>query len=686
MISADELLEKINSKISSEIGEEGILLVKKAYEFSKKAHEGQKRESKEDYITHPLNVVLVLSDLHLDAEAYAAALLHDVLEDTSVSIENLKAQFGETVAFLVNGVTKLKEIKRVSSEEAHLENLRKMLLAMAQDVRVVLIKLADRLHNMRTLDYLPEEKRKEIARETMDIYVPLAHRLGIYSFKWELEDLSFRHLETEKYYELAKKVARKREEREEYVQSLIEELRQLMVKNGIKATIEGRPKNLYGIYRKMIRDGKEFEEIYDLIALRIIVSDIPTCYQVLGIVNNAYKIVPGRIKDYIALPKPNYYRSLHTTVITHSGEPFEIQIRTWEMHKHDELGIAAHWKYHEGKNLNKDYEQKINWLRQILDWQKEVRSSKELVERVKVDLFSEEVLVFTPKGDVVELPQGATPVDFAFKIHTNVGYNCVGAKVNGVMVPLNTLLKTGDRVEIITSKTSSGPKLDWLKFVKSASTRSKIKSYFKKLYEEKKKEELLAIKKTEEKSPAKVQRAPAKKEKTEIEYFPVANGISGEVKISIARCCNPKPHDPIVGYVSRGRGIKIHRENCPNLISIIEHGGKTIEASWIKSKDRKLFAFFRITVWDMPGLVFAISRIFAEKNLSFSNFHSSTRFDRKSKGHYQAYIRFSCEITPQIELPKIAQEIEKIEGVIKVRVSKRWVYAGSGAEGFEGEG
>ncbi len=687
MISIDELFEKVIGKISSDIPEEGILLVKKAYDFSKKAHEGQKRESKEDYIAHPLNVVLILSDLHLDAESYTAALLHDVVEDTSITIEDVKANFGESVAFLVNGVTKLREIRRVSSEEAHLENLRKMLLAMAQDVRVVLIKLADRLHNMRTLNYLPEDRQREIARETMDIYVPLSHRLGIYSFKWELEDLSFRYLEEEKYYELAQKVARKREEREDYVKNLMEELRQLMVKNEIKATIEGRPKNLYGIYRKMIRDGKEFEEIYDIIALRIIVNDIPTCYQVLGIVNNAYKIVPGRIKDYIAMPKPNYYRSLHTTVITHSGEPFEIQIRTWEMHKHDELGIAAHWKYKEGKNLDKDYEQKINWLRQILDWQKEVRSSKELVERVKADLFSEEVLVFTPKGDVIELPQGATPVDFAFKIHTNVGYNCVGAKVNGIMVPLSTQLKTGDRVEIITSKTVTGPKLDWLKFVKSASTRSKIKSYFRKLYEEKKKEELLAIKKAEEKAPAKPVQISKKKEKQEeVEYYPMANGVSGSVKTSLAKCCNPKPFDEIVGYVSRGRGIKIHRADCPNLISIVENGGQMIKAHWVKSKGKKLYAFFRVTVWDMPGIVYSISRIFAERSISFSNFHSSTRFDRKYKGHFQAYIRFSCEVTPQTNLSEIVSDMEKIEGVVKVRVSKRWDYAGSDSEGFTSEG
>jgi len=354
----------------------------------------------------------------------------------------------------------------------------------------------------------------------MNIYVPLAHRLGIYTMKWDLEDLSFRFLEPEKYYELAKKVAMKRNEREEYVNNLIEELRALMVQNKIKAEVSGRPKNLYGIYRKMVRDGKQFEEIYDIIALRIIVNDIPTCYQVLGIVNNYYKFVPGRIKDYIALPKPNMYQSLHTTVITKSGEPFEIQIRTKEMHLHDEMGIAAHWKYKEGKVLDKDYEAKIAWLRQIVDWQKEIRSSKEFVERVRVDLFSEVVLVFTPKGDVIELPQGATPVDFAFKIHTDIGNYCVGAKINGIMVPLNTELKTGDRVEIITSKASTGPKRDWLRFVKTSSARSRIKAYFRKLYEEKKAKEIVVEKVVVQ--PVKVIPQPQKKE--EGEFFAAVNG------------------------------------------------------------------------------------------------------------------------------------------------------------------
>ncbi|MGC8721808.1 MAG: RelA/SpoT family protein [Caldisericaceae bacterium] len=664
------------------MSEEEVLLIKKAYEFAKNAHNGQKRDSQEDYIIHPLNVALILSNLKLDPETYAAALLHDVVEDTSITFDDVKNNFGESVSFLVAGVTKLKDIKSVSTEEAQLENLRKMLLAMAQDVRVVLIKLADRLHNMRTLSFKPPDKQQETARETMDIYVPLAHRLGLYTIKWELEDLSFRYLEPDKYYDLSAKVQKKRSDREAYVNQLISELKDLMKSHNISADISGRPKNLYGIYKKMIRDGKQFEEIYDIIALRVIVNDIPTCYQVLGIVNNYYKFVPGRIKDYIALPKPNMYQSLHTTVITKSGEPFEIQIRTWEMHNHDEVGIAAHWKYKEGKNLDKDYEAKIAWLRQMLDWQKEVRTSKEFVERVKVDLFSEVVLVFTPKGEVIELPQGATPVDFAFKVHTNVGYNCVGARVNGIMVPLNTELKTGDRVEIITSKTPSGPKLDWLKFVKSASARSRIKAYFRKLYEEQKKQEITT---SEKQAPVAQVAAPQSKKKTQDEFIPVIDGATHGVKTSVAKCCNPVYPDNIVGYVSRGRGIKIHRVDCPNLQDIIERGGKVVPAHWLSSSNKQLYAFFRITVWDTPGLIYNIAGIFANLDLSFENFHSSTRTEKKYKGHFQAYMRFSCRITNKTPLSEIVKKIEAIPEVLKVRVTKRWIYEGSSSESEESD-
>jgi GTP pyrophosphokinase len=457
-LNEQTLFEKLLKEISSYLGEEGISLVKKAYEFAKKAHGEQARESGDKYIIHPLHVALILAEMRLDAESYAAALLHDVVEDTSVTLDKIKKEFGENIAFLVDGVTKLEYMDHFSSEETKLENLRKMLLSMASDVRVVIIKLADRLHNMRTLFFLPPDRQKQIALDTMDIYVPLAHRLGIYKIKWELEDLSFRYLKQDEYYELAKKVSSKRGEREKFVSDIVKEIKDLLDEQNIKAEISGRPKNLYSIYRKMVREEKEFDEIYDLVAVRIIVLSVPECYQVLGILHNAYKPIPGRVKDYIAMPKPNDYRSLHTTVITKSGEPLEIQIRTKEMHKHDEIGIAAHWKYKEGIQLDKNYESKLMWLRQIVDWQKEVRSTKEFVEMVKGDLFSEEVLVFTPKGDVIDLPLGATPIDFAYRVHTDVGNYCVGAKINGAIVPLHTELKTGDRVEILTSRSSTGPK------------------------------------------------------------------------------------------------------------------------------------------------------------------------------------------------------------------------------------
>lgn len=676
------LFNELTQKISSVLSPEEISLIKEAYLFAKEAHKDQKRESGEPYIVHPLNVALILTDFNVDKETYIAAFLHDVLEDTEVSPEEIKEKFGETVLFLVQGVTKLKHIKNVSTEEAKLENLRRMLLAMASDVRVVLIKLADRLHNMRTLGFFPPDKQERIAKETMDIYVPLAHRLGIYTIKWELEDLSFRYIDPDSYYELARKVSKKRREREAFIKKVIKELEELMRKNRIKAEVSGRPKNLYSIYRKMIRDNKTFEEIYDLTALRIIVLDIPTCYQVLGIVNNYYTPVPGRIKDYIAMPKPNGYQSLHTTVITKDGEPMEIQIRTRAMHKHDEIGIAAHWKYKEGIELDEKYEKKLVWLRQLLEWQKEMRSTKEFVERVKEDLFSEEVLVFTPKGEVIALPEGATPVDFAYRIHTEVGNRCIGARVNGRIVPLETKLKTGDRVEIITSKADKGPSPDWLKFVKTASARSKIKAWLRK-----KERELLeegSGTKKEEKEEQKPQPAhiPQQKhipKKEEFRFFPVVPGVRG-IKISLAGCCKPAYPEKIVGYVTRGRGIKIHRADCPNIKAIIERGGKVLPAVWKKKKKGLLRVFFRITAWNIPGLLYKISGIFAEREINLETFHTSERKDKKRHGYVQVYIRFSVTIPKPSDLPQILKEIRLIPDIIKIRYSKRWDYEDSGSE------
>ncbi len=676
------LYERLIKEISSYLTDEEISLVKKAYEFAKKAHSNQKRESGENYIIHPLSVALILANMRPDAESYAAALLHDVVEDTPITLDKIKQEFGESVAILVNGVTKLKGINYFSSEDAKLENLRKMFLSMASDVRVVLIKLADRLHNMRTLLFLTPDKQKRIAKETMDIYVPLAHRLGIYTVKWELEDLSFRYLDPDSYYTLAKRVAHKRSEREKFVNDIIEELRALMKEQKIKAEISGRPKNLYSIYRKMKRDKKGFDEIYDLTAVRIIVLTIPECYQVLGILHSEYKPIPGRVKDYIAMPKPNGYRSLHTTVITKSGEPLEIQIRTREMHKHDEIGIAAHWKYKEGVKLDKSYESKLTWLRQIIDWQKEVHSTKEFVERVRGDLFSEEVLVFTPKGDVIDLPIGATPIDFAYKIHTDIGNYCVGAKINGAIVPLDTELKTGDRVEILTSKSSTGPKLDWLKFVKTSSARSKIRYFFRKLTA--KKEEKVEKKEKEEvKKPFVRRTAPYIPKEEEKMYYPIVPDAKG-VKISIAKCCNPKPKEPIVGYVTRGRGIKIHRKDCPNIKKLIEQGGKVLPAIWVEKGPLKFIVYFRITAWNVPGIIYKISGIVNEMHLNIENFHTSTKKSEKKKyGFHQAYIRFSLIVDKPSEVSSVAKQIRLIPEIIKIRYSKRKIHANSSSESKE---
>ena len=679
-----KLFNELINRISSDLSAEEISLVKRAYQFAREAHNGQKRESDKPYIIHPLNVALILSNIHVDAETYAAALLHDVLEDTKTTPEVIKEQFGESVLFLVQGVTKLKHIKNVSVEEAKLENLRRMLLAMASDIRVVLIKLADRLHNMRTLGVFPPDKQQRIARETMGIYVPLAHRLGMYTVKWELEDLSFRYLNSDSYYDLARKVSKKRREREAFIKKVIEELRSLMEQNQIKAEVSGRPKNLYSIYRKMKRDNKTFEEIYDLTAVRIIVLDIPTCYQVLGVVNNYYTPVPGRIKDYIAMPKPNLYQSLHTTVITTSGEPMEIQIRTRAMHKHDEIGIAAHWRYKEGIKLDERYEKKLVWLRQLIDWQKEVRSTKEFVERVKTDLFNEEVLVFTPKGEVIDLPMGATPVDFAYRIHTEVGNRCIGAKVNGKIVTLNTPLKTGDRVEVLTSKTERAPNADWLKFVKTASARSKIKSYLRKqerLREEPKKEKKEEV---ENKPQPIVHKKRIYSPKEEISFFPVVSGVRG-IKVSLAKCCNPEYPAKIVGYITRGRGVKIHRANCPNVKAILKRGGKIVPAEWTERKKGILQVFFRITVWNVPGILYKLLGIMAERSLNIEGLHTSERKDKRKHGYVQAYIRFSFKVNNPSEISSVVKEVNLIPEVINIKYSKRWFYEDSSSESIKSE-
>lgn len=582
----------------------------------------------------------------VDAVTIASAFLHDVVEDTKVSIEEIEKRFGQEVSILVDGVTKLSRLTGLSGEERQAENLRKMFLAMAKDVRVIFIKLADRLHNMRTLSYLPPDRQKMISKETLDIFAPLAHRLGMWRIKWELEDLSFKYLEPEKYREISRLVAKTRKEREEHIQEAIAIIRSNLDSLGIKAEIQGRPKHLYSIYMKMQKDNLTFDQIYDLLGIRVIVESTKDCYTVLGVIHSLWKPIPGRFKDYIAVPKSNMYQSLHTTVIGPRGEPLEIQIRTYEMHRIAEYGIAAHWKYKEGKT-DQDFDIKLSWLRQLLEWQKDMQDAKEFVEQVKVDLFEDEVFVFTPKGDVVSLPKGATPVDFAYRIHTEIGNRCVGAKVNGRIVPLDYKLNSGEIVEILTSK-SATPSLDWLSFVATNSARNRIRQYFKRLQRE---ENIVRGREILEKELKRIQGDLPDKMK-ELDWAPLLEAFelkdpeelflgvgNGEITpqqisqvlqkstkeekilslpkreedtgvyvdgadnllIRLARCCSPLPGDEIIGYISQGRGITVHRKECTNIKNLPKE--KLIEVRWRADNIHKFNARIDVYARDRVGLL-----------------------------------------------------------------------------------
>lgn len=477
--------DDLEARLKQNHAQYNLAKIKAAYRYAEEAHRGQLRVSGEDYIQHPLEVALILAELEMDDSTIIAAFLHDVAEDTERKLEDIRKVFGEEVEGLVDGVTKLGKLEYKSKMEVQVENLRKMFLAMAKDIRVILIKLADRLHNMRTLRFKTEQKQKEIAQETIEIYAPLANRLGIFRIKWELEDLSFRYLHPQEYYDLVEGIALKRKEREEQINKVIEHLKARLGEVGIEADIAGRPKHFYSIYKKMITQNKDLSEIYDLTAIRVIVETVNDCYGALGVIHTLWKPIPGRFKDYIAMPKPNMYQSLHTTLIGTLGEPFEIQIRTWEMHRTAEYGIAAHWKYKEGKKVESNLEQKLSWLRQLLEWQHDSKDAGDFMESLKLDLFADEVFVFTPKGDVVELPGDSCPIDFAYRVHTDVGHRCIGAKINGRIVPLDTKLKNGDIVEILTSKIPSGPSRDWVCLVKTSQAKNKIRQWFKKEKEKK---------------------------------------------------------------------------------------------------------------------------------------------------------------------------------------------------------
>lgn len=722
------MIDKLIKAINKNCNNVDIEKVKKAYEFAEKAHENQMRASGEPYITHPIDVAVILAELGMDTDTIIAGLLHDVIEDTEYTYDQVKDLFGEEVTNLVDGVTKLGKIKYKTKEEQQADNVRKMLLAMAKDIRVIIIKLADRLHNLRTLKYMSKEKRKIKAKETLEIYAPLAHRLGMSKIKWELEDISFRYLHEEEYYDLVAKIAEKRIEREEYIASIVEDLGNNLENAGIDADIDGRPKHFYSIYRKMVKKNKNIEQIFDLTAIRVLVNSVKDCYGVLGIVHTIYKPIPGRFKDYIAMPKPNMYQSLHTTVIGPQGKTFEIQIRTFEMHKTAEYGIAAHWKYKEGSEEKKEmnFETKLAWLRDILEWQKETSDAEEFMEGFKIDLFSDEVFVFTPKGVVINLPSGSTPIDFAYRIHTDVGNRCVGAKVNGKIVPLDYNLRTGEIVEIITSKVANGPKMDWLNIAKSNQAKSKIRQWFKRAKREenisvgrdilekelkkkgihlnilnkaisndkiqkkynvhtqeelfgsigigvinpvsftnKVKEELIDPfeKITKEVEDKNVEEQLAKGNKSidkNKEYGVVVKGLSN-IMVRFARCCNPVPGDEVLGYITKGRGVSIHRKDCSNLQNLIkEDPDKVLEASFGEDKKSAYVAEVQIKAEDRLGILSDLMIIINESGLVL------TALNANSAKNNVAIINLKVKIKSIDQLKELMRKIRNLKGILDV--------------------
>lgn len=681
---------------------------------------GQTRISGEEYITHPLSVAMILAEIEMDEKTLLAALLHDVVEDTSCSLDQISSAFGEEVALMVDGVTKLGKLEFKSKEEQQAENLRKMFLAMAKDIRVILIKLADRLHNMRTLKYQPEKKQKEIALETLEIYGPLAHRLGIYHLKWELEDLSFRYLYPENYYQLADQVSQTRGKREEFIINVIQILREKLASVGIEADIQGRPKHLYSIYEKMKEQQKELSEIYDVLAVRILVHSIRDCYASLGTVHTLWKPIPGRFRDFIAMPKTNMYQSLHTTVVGPRGEPLEVQIRTVEMHRTAEYGIAAHWRYKEGGRGDKDFDKKLAWLRQLLEWQHDLRDAREFMETLKVDLFADAVFVFTPKGDVYELPAGSVPIDFAYRVHTQVGHSCVGAKVNGRIVPLEYKLKNGDIVEVITSKHPAGPSRDWINMVKTSQAKNRIRQWFKKEHREEniargrellereakrlgmeqdffkdqalleagKRYTLLTVddvyasigegsitattvlNRIREARPDRKIILPEKYQalvgdQRKPDWGRPTQGIRvrgvDNLLIRLAHCCNPIPGDPIVGYITRGRGVSIHRSDCRNLKFFGQgEDSRLVEVTWDSEVQTSFQVKLEIAGSDRAGLLSDILAVLVEMKISANWVNARGRKDT-------AIVEMILEMKSKEQLEYIISKINRVKDVYEVR-------------------
>ena len=722
----DMTAEEIFELVSSYMNEEHVNFVKKAYEVSKSAHEGQFRSSGEAYILHPIQVAGILAELEMDPSTVRAGFLHDVVEDTDIAREDLIRDFGEEVAMLVDGVTKLEKLKFKSKEEKQAENHRKMFIAMAQDIRVILIKLADRLHNMRTLKHVAPEKQRRVAAETLEIFSPLAHRLGISAIKWELEDTALRYLKPQQYYRIVNLMNRKRAEREDYLANIMSQIKNEIGNMNIESDLSGRPKHLYSIYRKMVIQGKEFNEIYDLLAVRIIVSSIKDCYAVLGIIHTLWKPMPGRFKDYIAMPKQNLYQSLHTTVVGPGGDPLEVQIRTAEMHKIAEYGVAAHWAYKEGKSLSndpRDLDSKLTWFREILEFQNESSDAEEFMESLKFDLFSDMIYVFTPQSDVLELPAGSVPIDFAYRVHSEIGNRTIGAKVNGKMVPLDTELHTGDIIEILTSKQSFGPSRDWLKIANSSQAKNKIRQFFKKqlraenvvkgrdLIEKEirsqdfivkevlstkniervcdkfnftSEEDMCAAvgfngitaeqvvnrlseklrKEREEQNTIKkivtdIKNTAQKKQSTESGV--IVKGIEN-LLIRLSKCCNPVPGDDITGFITKGRGVSVHRTDCPNILAD-DDSDRIIEVEWAleQAEERKEFQVdIEISAFDRQGLLNEVMMVVAETKTPIVAV--SGKADRESI----AKINMTIKITNIAHLHRIVDRIKQVPDIYSV--------------------
>jgi GTP pyrophosphokinase len=710
-LSIDSLIQKVRSYN----GKGDTRIIREAYEFARTQHAEQRRRSGEEFILHPLGVTHILADMQMDETTLTAALLHDVVEDTDISLDEIKRRFGPAVAEIIDGVTKLDRISFANREEAQAENFRKMFVAMARDIRVVIIKLADRLDNMKTIGHLSEDRQREKARETLDIYAPLAHRLGISQLKWQLEDLSFATLYPLRFQEIVQMVNQRRPEREDYIKTVERDLQNQLKQSHIKAEIGGRVKHYYSIYAKMKEQGKQFDEIYDLFAMRVVVASKEDCYTVMGIVHSLWHPVPGRIKDYIAKPRFGIYQSLHTTVIGPQGKPLEIQIRTQDMHRTAEYGIASHWRYKEAQRSQERIRERLAWIKRIVDWQRDLADPQEFMESLKIDLFEDEVFVFTPKGDVIDLPQGSTPIDFAYSIHTEIGHRCVGAKINDRLVPLEYKLRNGDIISIITSKTSPGPSKDWMNIVQTARAKTKIRQWFSKerrIEDTQEGKEVLI--KTMRKSRLPIQKilstdllgeisrdeytfvtlydlyasigagktsaqqvvnhivtrlgpeaepaddtiATPRKRRRPLAY---TKGVKVEevdnVLVRIAHCCNPVPYDAIIGFVTRGRGVSVHRADCPNAAHMAEGDYRRIEVSWDTEQPTSFQMEICVEAMDRPRLLRDITTVMGEYHVNLLS--ATMNINRENMN----MSRFVFELGNIAHLEDILRNIRKVDSV-----------------------